>query len=101
MLALDPSFQGREFCIRQESMEKFKALDVDNLEVCDMSSRPLRLVLNHQMIKIMEDMWVARQWFLGLQERELDGLREATSTAHNRAAFLSTQEIGRNLGYPN
>lgn len=94
MLSLDSRIPGRVICIRKESMEKFPSKDVENLEICDAASKPLRLVLNRQMIKIMEDRGVEKDFFLRLQKIELDRLRSVTADAENTAAFLQKQGIG-------
>ncbi|KAK2001384.1 RNA dependent RNA polymerase [Colletotrichum falcatum] len=94
MLSLDSRLSGRAICIRRESMEKFPSDDVQNLEICDAASRPLRLVLNRQMIKIMEDLGVDKNFFLRLQKNELDCLRAVTADAYNTGTFLHLQGVG-------
>ncbi|GKT52263.1 RNA-dependent RNA polymerase 2 [Colletotrichum spaethianum] len=91
MLSLDSRLPGRAICIRRESMEKFPSDDVTNLEICDAASKPLKLVLNRQMIKIMEDMGVDKNFFLRLQKKELDRLRAVTADAYNTGTFLHLQ----------
>lgn len=93
MLSLDQRLVGRLFRIR-DSMVKFEGADQSELEICDMSSRPLRLVLNQQMIKIMEDLGVKEDWFFRQQERELDNLKGVTRSIENTAAFLHVQDVG-------
>lgn len=100
MLSLDSRIQGRAVCIRKESMEKFPSKDWENLEICDVASRPLKLVLNRQLIKIMEDLGVSKQWFLRLQKMELDRLRAVTADAYNTATFLHLQSIGTSFFLP-
>lgn len=97
MLALDPNLQGSQFCVRP-SMEKFHSEDRLNLEICDLASKPIPLVLNRQLVKILEDMGAPEPWFLNLQERELSRLRMITSSAYNTANFLKTQSIGDSMG---
>ncbi|KAK1625738.1 RNA-dependent RNA polymerase [Colletotrichum phormii] len=94
MLSLDTRLQGRAVCIRKESMEKFPSEDWENLEICDVASRPLKLVLNRQLIKILEDLGTSREWFLRLQKMELDRLRAVTADAYNTGTFLHLQGIG-------
>ncbi|KAK1596563.1 RNA-dependent RNA polymerase [Colletotrichum navitas] len=94
MLSLDSRLSGRSICIRRESMEKFPSADVQNLEICDAASRPLKLVLNRQMIKIMEDLGVDKNFFLRLQKNELDRLRAVTADAYNTGTFLHLQGVG-------
>ncbi|KAF6834716.1 RNA-dependent RNA polymerase [Colletotrichum plurivorum] len=100
MLSLDTRLRGRVMCIRTESMEKFPSRDKHNLEICDAASRPLRLVLNRQMIKIMEDLGVENSFFLRLQAIELDRLRAVTTDAYNTGTFLHMQGIGLNCFLP-
>ncbi|KAM5379841.1 hypothetical protein ACJA88_005269 [Fusarium oxysporum] len=100
MLSLDTRLKGRVFCIRQESMMKFPSDDLRELGICDASSKPLRLVLNRQMIKILEDMGTTNDWFFRLQNNALDILRNATADATNTSYFLDYQAIGVNMGLP-
>lgn len=93
MLALDTNLAGSEICIRP-SMTKFESNDKPNLEICDMASKPIPLVLNRQMIKILEDMGCASTWFFRMQNMELLRLRQATADAYNVARFLRHQSVG-------
>ena len=93
MLSLDSRLSGSQILIRP-SMIKFPSEDMQNLEICDMASRPIPLVLNRQMIKILEDMGVPDNWFFKLQNTELTRLREITANASNTARFLKAQAIG-------
>ncbi|KAJ0349272.1 hypothetical protein COL154_013624, partial [Colletotrichum chrysophilum] len=100
MLSLDSRLPGRVICIRRESMEKFPSRDTENLEICDGASKPLKMVLNRQMIKIMEDLGVRNEFFLRLQKVELDRLRAVTADAYNTGTFLHVQGIGLNFFLP-
>ncbi|KAE9565801.1 hypothetical protein CGMCC3_g18019 [Colletotrichum fructicola] len=100
MLSLDSRFPGRVICIRRESMEKFPSQDTENLEICDGASKPLKMVLNCRMIKIMEDLGVRNEFFLRLQKAELDRLRAVTADAYNTGTFLHVQGIGLNFFLP-
>ncbi|KAF9874428.1 RNA-dependent RNA polymerase [Colletotrichum karsti] len=100
MLSLDSRLPGRVMCIRAESMEKFPSQDKTTLEICDAASKPLKLVLNRQMIKIMEDLGVRSSFFLRLQKTELDRLRAVTADAYNTGTFLHMQGIGLNCFLP-
>jgi hypothetical protein len=100
MLALDIRLKGKVFCIRKESMVKFEASDIMELGICDTASRPLRLWLNRQMIKILEDMGTRHEWFLDLQNKELRVLRAITAQAVNTSTFLRHQLIGTGMGLP-
>lgn len=100
MLSLDSRLMGRTICVRRESMEKFPSNDVENLEICDAASRPLKLVLNRQMIKIMEDLGVDSDFFLQLQKKEVDRLRAVTADAYNTGTFLHLQGVGSTFFFP-
>ena len=100
MISLDSTLRGREICIRNESMEKFVSSDIQNLEICDMASRPIRMVLSRQLIKILEDMGMPAVWFLRLQSSELNRLRCVTRTVLNASVFLSCQSIGDTIEFP-
>ncbi|KAJ6439483.1 RNA-dependent RNA polymerase [Purpureocillium lavendulum] len=101
MLALDSRLKGKVICLRKESMMKFPSRDMTELGICDVASRPLRLVLNRQVIKILEDMGTSDDWFFALQNKALNMLRAVTATATNTATFLRYQDVGSTLGLPN
>ncbi|KAJ3470136.1 hypothetical protein MRS44_000235 [Fusarium solani] len=100
MLSLDTRLEGKTFCIRKESMMKFPSNDLTELGICDTSAKPLRLFLNRQMIKILEDMGTQNDWFFDLQNKALNVLRGVTASAHNTSTFLEYQTIGVNMGLP-
>lgn len=100
MLSLDTRIPGRLFVIRDETMVKFEGGDESQLEICDMSSRPMRMVLNQQMIKIMEDLGVSEEWFFRQQKRELDILKAVTRSIENTSAFLHVQDVGTAIDLP-
>jgi hypothetical protein len=77
-------------------MLKFESND-RQLEICDMASKPVPMVLNRQLIKILEDMGAPGDWFLGLQSREVQRLRGITATVYNTASFLRAQKIGESM----
>jgi hypothetical protein len=95
MLAVDPRLDGNTICIRP-SMVKFESND-KNLEICDMASEPMPMVLNRQLIKILEDMEAPGEWFLDLQNREVQRLRGITATVYNTASFLRSKRIGESI----
>lgn len=98
MLSLDPKLSGKVICLRQESMMKFPSRDLTELGICDFASKPLRFVLNRQLIKILEDMGIPEEWFLAMQKKALDVLTSVTSSARNTASFVKSQSIGQSLG---
>ncbi|KAK4031981.1 RNA dependent RNA polymerase-domain-containing protein [Parachaetomium inaequale] len=95
MLAVDPRLEGNKICIRP-SMNKFESND-RHLEICDMASKPMPMVLNRQLIKILEDMGAPSEWFLDLQSKELQRLRRISATVYNTASFLRSQRIGESI----
>ena len=96
MLALDSRLLGSVIQIRP-SMVKFPTDDMKNLEICNMASKPMPLVLNRQVIKIMEDMGVPESWFIGLQETQVNYLRSITSTPLKTARFIRRQNVGDSI----
>ncbi|KAF4121684.1 RNA-dependent RNA polymerase [Geosmithia morbida] len=100
MLSLDTRLRGKLICIRNESMRKFPSDDAGDLGICDTASKPLHLMLNRQMIKILEDMGTPDQWFVDMQNRELRIIRAVTATASNTSTFLRYQLIGSSMAFP-
>ncbi|KUI62533.1 RNA-dependent RNA polymerase 1 [Cytospora mali] len=96
MLALDSTLSGSVINIRP-SMKKFESNDIPNLEICDMAAKPIPLVLNRQMIKIMEDMGCSHEWFFRMQNEEIARLRAITSDAYSVAEFLKQQSVGEGI----
>ncbi|KAL4877131.1 RNA dependent RNA polymerase-domain-containing protein [Aspergillus karnatakaensis] len=93
MLSLDCRLSGLRICTRP-SMVKFEAEDQDNVEICGSASKPIGLVLNRQVIKILEDMGVPDSWFMDLQALRIEQLRVATATTKHTARFLKGQDVG-------
>ncbi|TFA98712.1 RNA-dependent RNA polymerase 6 [Trichoderma ghanense] len=100
MLSLDSRLKGKVICIRKESMMKFPSNDQTMLGICDTASKPLRLALNRQTIKILEDMGTNAEWFIDQQNKALDVLRNVTATASNTSTFLEYQLVGTTVGLP-
>ncbi|KAI2616222.1 RdRP-domain-containing protein [Hypoxylon sp. NC1633] len=99
MLSLDDTLDGKIMRIRPESMLKFESEDTRYLEICDMGNKPIPLVLNRQMIKILEDMGVSGEWFFQVQNRELDRLRMITGHVHNTIVFLKRQKVAEPISF--
>ncbi|KAF2870449.1 RNA dependent RNA polymerase-domain-containing protein [Massariosphaeria phaeospora] len=99
MLALDPRLEGNVLCFRP-SMIKFNSSDNENLEICDTANRPIPMVLNRQMIKILEDMGVSEHWFSQQQARALKKLQLVTAHIANTVAFLKRQNVADKIGFP-
>ncbi|KAL7794192.1 RdRP domain-containing protein [Trichoderma ceciliae] len=100
MLSLDSRLKGKVICVRKDSMMKFPSNDQTTMGICDTASKPLRLVLNRQTIKILEDMGTNAEWFIDQQNKALDTLRNVTATAANTSTFLEYQLVGTNVGLP-
>lgn len=99
MLALDDTLEGMVMRIRPESMVKFESEDLRNLEICDLGNKPIPLVLNRQMIKILEDMGVKDSWFFEVQNRELKRLRMIASYVRNTVEFLKRQKVAEQINF--
>lgn len=99
MLSLDTELEGSQICIRP-SMKKFESPDEANLDICDMASKPIPMMLNRQMIKILEDMDAPPWWFLELQRKEVNHLRAITRTVSSTASFLAMKDIGESIRLP-
>lgn len=98
MLALDSTLSGAVVCIRP-SMKKFDSNDKPHLEICDMATKPIPLVLNRQMVKIMEDMGCNQDWFFRMQNIELARLRAIASDNYSVADFLKYQNVGEGIRF--
>ncbi|KAK5629284.1 hypothetical protein RRF57_005000 [Xylaria bambusicola] len=98
MLSLDDTLEGNVMCVR-ESMLKFDSLDTQNLEICDVANKPIPLVLNRQMIKILEDMKAPESWFFKAQNRELNRLRMITASTENTVEFLRRQKTAEQMRF--
>ena len=80
-------------------MVKFESLDKQNLEICDMANKPIPLVLNRQMIKILEDMGCSEKWFADIQDREVVRLCKITADVDNTVVFLRHQKIAEPIRF--
>ncbi|KAI1169475.1 RNA dependent RNA polymerase-domain-containing protein [Nemania sp. FL0916] len=98
MLSLDVTLKGNTMCVR-DSMVKFVSQDTQNLEICDIANKPIPLVLNRQMIKILEDMGLPHFWFFKAQNRELNRLRKITASTNNTVLFLKRRKIAEQMGF--
>lgn len=98
MLSLDDTLEGNIMSVR-DSMTKFQSQDTQNLEICDVANKPIPLVLNRQMIKILEDMRVPDAWFFKGQNRELARLRKITALTNNTVIFLKRQKVAEQMGF--
>jgi len=94
MLSLDSSLNGNKLCVRP-SMIKFEG-EGKNLEICD-TAKPIRLVLNRQIVKILEDLGAPTSWFMNLLELEKRRLSSITQSASDTATFLKSQSVGDSI----
>jgi hypothetical protein len=99
MLSVDARLKGKIVNLRP-SMIKFKGSSSTDLEICDSASKPLPLYLNRQHIKILEDIGVDDQFFLDLQEAEVQRLRSITENAYNASYFLKRLKVGDTIFLP-
>lgn len=99
MVSLDSRLEGEVFCLRK-SMIKFEGSNSNDIEICDATYKPLPVYLNRQFIKIMEDMGVDNEWFMDLQNQEVERLRLITDNPTNAATFLKRQGIGEYFNFP-
>lgn len=90
MVSLDSRLRGEVVKLRR-NMNKFDAPDAWNLEICGAAFKPLPMILNRQLIKILEDLGVSATVLLELQEAAVKDLRYWENTATvNAATFLET-----------
>ncbi|GAB1311502.1 hypothetical protein MFIFM68171_01712 [Madurella fahalii] len=94
VLSLDPNLKGERICIRRNSMRKFEGYDRANLEICGGPPKPIPMVLNRPLIKILEDRGAPHGWFLGLQRRQLAELQTVVADVGTTADFLKRRSIG-------
>jgi len=95
VLSLDPGLQGERICIRRGSMGKFDGYDRGDLEICGGPPKPIAMVLNRPLIKILEDRGAPHAWFLGLQKRQLAELQTVVADIGTTADFLQRRLIGQ------
>lgn len=100
MVSLDRRLVG-EIIMLRNNMKKFEARGAWNLEICGAAFKPLPLILNRQLIKILEDLGVPAEVFLDLQRTAVDKLRYITTTsAINTASFLEEMDCTRATRMP-
>ncbi len=88
MLSLDISLPGQQLHIRK-SMTKYVAKEGwKDLELCNAGYQPLKVFLNHQFIKILEDLGVPAKNFKAVQDEAVHELKLVTEHPLNAASFL-------------
>ena len=75
-------------------MIKFSGSPDHNIEICGAANKPLPMVLNRQVIKILGDLGVPAQSFLHLQDIAVERLRMTTISAVNASTFLKRNLVG-------
>lgn len=88
VLSLDQSLPGEQLHVRK-SMTKYIANETwQALELCGAAYRPLQVFLNHQFIKILEDLGVPARNFKAVQDEAVSTLKRMTEHPLNAASFL-------------
>ncbi|EMD68523.1 hypothetical protein COCSADRAFT_178332 [Bipolaris sorokiniana ND90Pr] len=89
VLSLDASLSGQQLHVRK-SMTKYIAKETwRDLELCGAAYKPLSVFLNHQFIKILEDLGVPAEKFLDVQDEAVKILKLITEHPLNAASFLA------------
>lgn len=91
VVSLDTRLEGSKLCLR-DSMIKFRGCVDRNIEICSIA-KWLPMVLNRPLIKVLEDLGVADQTFIDLQQDAVNELRDSTKSAAFAANFLKRQRI--------
>lgn len=90
VVSLDKALLGEQLHIRK-SMTKYVAREGwRDLELCGAAYRPLNMYLNHQFIKILEDLNVPLQKFESVQDDALMALEMIVQHPLNAASFLGS-----------
>jgi hypothetical protein len=88
VLSLDASLPGEQLHVRK-SMTKYIAKEGwKDLELCGAAYRPLKMYLNHQFIKILEDLGVPVANFIQVQNEARSMLEKVIKHPLNAASFL-------------
>ena len=86
-------------CVRR-SMIKFEGSPDGDVEICGSARKPLDMMLNRQIIKILEDLGVKPEPFLQLQREAVERLRETTTSAINASTFLERNDVAKEAQLP-
>ncbi|KAF2849275.1 rna-dependent rna polymeras-like protein [Plenodomus tracheiphilus IPT5] len=88
VFSLDSSLPGKQVLVRK-SMTKYTAKEGwRDVELCGAAYKPLTVFLNHQFIKILEDLGVPEKNFKKVQNEAVDTLKLITEHPINAASFL-------------
>ncbi|KAL1800749.1 hypothetical protein ACET3X_001091 [Alternaria dauci] len=94
VLSLDQSLPGEQLHVRK-SMTKYIANETwQALELCGAAYKPLQVFLNHQFIKILEDLGVPARNFKAVQDEAVRTLKRMTEHPLNAASFLEYSHSG-------
>lgn len=97
VVSLDNALLGEQLHIRK-SMTKYVAREGwRDLELCGAAYRPLTMYLNHQFIKILEDLRVPLRNFFAVQDDALKTLGLMVHHPLNAAAFLRKRTLRLHL----
>lgn len=96
MISLNSRREGCAIQIRP-SMTKFESEDKAVLEICDTASKPIPLVMNRQMIKILEDRGTDPNWFTEMQAREVKHISSITTDTSLIAEFVKQRGIAQGI----
>ena len=99
MLSLDTALKGHQVRLR-ESMVKFSGSPSNEVEMCGNNNRPLPFKLNRQLIKILEDLGVPNNVFLGLQDRAIRRLRLSALSRDVAMEFVISNLSDSSSGLP-
>ncbi|CAL3973231.1 unnamed protein product [Diplocarpon coronariae] len=99
MVSIDTRLRG-ELLLLRRSMIKFDGSTWPDVEICEAAYKPLKMFLNRQLIKILEDLGVDDKFFLKLQAEEVQRLRSITASPINASSFLKRQSIGIPINLP-
>ncbi|KAH8727103.1 rna-dependent rna polymerase-like protein [Phaeosphaeriaceae sp. PMI808] len=94
VLSLDETLTGQQLQIRK-SMTKYVANQGwRDLELCGAAYKPLKMYLNHQFIKILEDLGVPLNNFIKVQDEACSTLQRVIKHPLNAASFLEYSHSG-------
>lgn len=99
MVSFDSRLSGRQMCLRP-SMIKFRGSSSNDIEICGSNSRPLPFKLNRQIIKILEDLGINDEVFIGLQQTAVQNLQQSTISAMNAVDFIQSSLSDSATGLP-
>jgi len=88
VLSLDNSLPGLQLHVRNSMTKYIAKEDWKDLELCGAAYKPLTVFLNHQFIKILEDLGVPEGNFKAIQNEAVDTLKMITEHPLNAASFL-------------